>query len=366
MTTEKNFPRITFGIIVLNGEPFTKYCLRQLYPFAYEIIVVEGGSRWAIDQTPEGHSVDGTLEALREFKEQEDPENKIRIITRNGFWEEKTEQSQAFAERATGDYLWQVDIDEFYKSEDIRTIVEMLEADPSITAISFNTIDFWGNFYSVLSGWWYHRGNAGEFHRLFKFGDGYTYHKHRPPTVYDPEGRDTHSIHWVRGNQLAKKGIFLYHYSFVFPKQVWNKVYYHGRRANAILLEKGKLTRRLNWYKYNYQHITRPFRIYWDESLPSWLYRYNGAHPSEINALRRSIAQGNCPIECRPDEDIQKLLGSVWYQIAVFMLKLLSKPSMWIVEMRAFLISKILWTLRPIWRKTPRVIKIKVRAIWSR
>ena len=42
--------KITFGIIVLNGEPFTKYCLRQLYPFAYEIIVVEGGSRWAIDQ----------------------------------------------------------------------------------------------------------------------------------------------------------------------------------------------------------------------------------------------------------------------------------------------------------------------------
>ncbi len=111
-----NFPRITFGIIVLNGEPFTKYCLRQLYPFAYEIIVVEGGSRWAIDQAPEGHSIDGTLEALQEFKEQEDPENKVQIITRHGFWEEKTEQSQAFAERATGDYLWQVDIDEFVNS----------------------------------------------------------------------------------------------------------------------------------------------------------------------------------------------------------------------------------------------------------
>ena len=35
-------PRITFGIIVLNGEPFVRYNLRSLYHFAHEIIVVEG------------------------------------------------------------------------------------------------------------------------------------------------------------------------------------------------------------------------------------------------------------------------------------------------------------------------------------
>ena len=37
-----DLPRVTFGIIVLNGEPFTRYCLRALYAFAHEIIVVEG------------------------------------------------------------------------------------------------------------------------------------------------------------------------------------------------------------------------------------------------------------------------------------------------------------------------------------
>jgi len=35
-------PKITFGIIILNGESFTRYNLRSLYPFAYQIIVVEG------------------------------------------------------------------------------------------------------------------------------------------------------------------------------------------------------------------------------------------------------------------------------------------------------------------------------------
>ena len=41
--SQRASPRVTFGIIVLNGEPFTRYCLRSLYPFAHQIIVVEGG-----------------------------------------------------------------------------------------------------------------------------------------------------------------------------------------------------------------------------------------------------------------------------------------------------------------------------------
>ena len=34
--------QVTFGTIVLNGEPFTRHNLRALYPFAHQIIVVEG------------------------------------------------------------------------------------------------------------------------------------------------------------------------------------------------------------------------------------------------------------------------------------------------------------------------------------
>ena len=50
-----SIPRITFGIIVLNGEPFTRYNLQALYPFAHEIIVVEGASlRAAPAATPTG------------------------------------------------------------------------------------------------------------------------------------------------------------------------------------------------------------------------------------------------------------------------------------------------------------------------
>ena len=89
-----DLPNITFGIIVLNGEPFTRYCLRALYPFAHEIIVVEvAGIAAAGGATPDGHSSDGTLETLYQFQAEEDPENKMQIITRDGFWSEKDEMS---------------------------------------------------------------------------------------------------------------------------------------------------------------------------------------------------------------------------------------------------------------------------------
>jgi hypothetical protein len=63
---------------VLNGEPFTRYCLRALYPFAHEILVVEGAAPAAAKvATPGGHSTDGTLETLYRFKAEEDPKGKI-------------------------------------------------------------------------------------------------------------------------------------------------------------------------------------------------------------------------------------------------------------------------------------------------
>src|SRR5262245_14627805 len=130
-------PRISFGIIVFNGEPFIRYNLRALYPFAYQILVVEGACAAAKTiATADGHSTDNTLEILHQFKSDEDPENKLQIITRDGFWSEKDEQSQAYAAKATGDFLWQVDIDEFYKPEDMEAIINLLQKDPSISGAS--------------------------------------------------------------------------------------------------------------------------------------------------------------------------------------------------------------------------------------
>ena len=74
--------RITFGMIVFNGEPFVKYNLSSVYPLAHQIIVVEGACRSSAPVArPDGHSTDGTLELLYRFKRELDRENKVVIVT---------------------------------------------------------------------------------------------------------------------------------------------------------------------------------------------------------------------------------------------------------------------------------------------
>ena len=91
-TSLRPMPRVTFGIIVLNGEPFTRYCLRAIYPFAHEIIIVEGGHEdTRAVATADGHSLDSTLDTIRRFCAEEDPENKMTLVTIDGFWPKRDE-----------------------------------------------------------------------------------------------------------------------------------------------------------------------------------------------------------------------------------------------------------------------------------
>ena len=236
-------PRVTFGIMVLNGEPFTRYCLRSLYPFAHEIIVVEGGHTDArAVTTSDGHSTDGTLEVLRRFKAEEDPLGKVQIVTRDGFWPKtdeygnhRTHQSRAYAERATGDYLWQVDIDEFYRPQDMASVLDMLERDPSITTISFNSLPFWGGLGYISDGWrWRRAGHA--IHRVFKWGPGYRYVTHEPPMVHDGRGRDLRQLRWVGADEMARRGVRMYHYCDLFPTRSWPRPRYTDSRSRKYAL----------------------------------------------------------------------------------------------------------------------------------
>jgi len=322
--TSVDIPRVTFGIIVLNGEPFTRYCLRALYPFAHEIIVVEGAcAAAAAIATRDGHSTDGSLETLYRFKAEQDPEDKVQIITRDGFWSEKDEQSQAYADRASGDYLWQVDIDEFYPPDDMWTILRLLRTDPHITAVSFKQITFWGGFDYIADGWYLRRG-AEIFHRLFKWGDDYRYVKHRPPTVFEPQGRNLRELKWVGGYELAKQGIFLYHYSLVFPKQVLDKCYYYSQAQWATHARLAQ-----EWGQRSFLRLQEPFRVHNAYAYPSWLERFHGTHPPAIDELIADMEAGHIEIERRPNDDVEKLLRSTGYRLGRAVLKASAPVHVW-------------------------------------
>jgi hypothetical protein len=319
-------PKITFGIIVLNGEPFVRYCLRSLYPFAYEIIVVEGGHEDTKSVcTPDGHSIDGTLETLHRFKKEEDTENKLTIVTKDGFWlkkdelgNDRTPQSRAYAERATGDYLWQIDIDEFYKEEDMLCIIKMIKQDPSITTVTFPFVNFWGDIMYRIEGWKFLRGDM-YCHRLFKWGEGYKYVTHEPPTIINDKGIELRTIKWISGKKLKKSGIYMYHYSHLFPWQVRQKtmIYKDEKPDDCSDI--------LEWADNNYFKITNPFNIerhYW---LPSWLEYYKGSHPKEVINMMRDIKSGKIKADLRNNDDVEKILRKRFYPLKTTFMKVYNK-----------------------------------------
>ncbi len=323
--------KLTFGMIVLNGEPFLRYNLQALYPFAHEIIVVEGACPSASPHsTPDGHSLDGTLETLREFKTRSDPEGKLTIVTAemdghpDGFWNEKDEMSQAYARRATGNYLWQVDADEFYQPEDMQRVSELLQADPEIKAVAFRVRTFWGGLGYRTDGIALRR-EAQDFHRLFAWRPTYRYISHRPPTVVDEHGRNLRTYKTLAASELALRGIYLYHYSFLFPFQVRFKLTYY-----SPLGAKRFVPRRQAWAE-NFFSLQDPFMID-DTSVlgePSWLRRFTGQHPAAIQALWSAVDSGTIRVELRPTADIERLLAKTVYRAAGMLLPIFWTPFEW-------------------------------------
>lgn len=302
-----------------------------MYPYAHQIVIVEGACKTALKvSTPDGHSIDGTLEVLNKYKNENDPENKLLIVTAedegylNGFWPEKTEMSKAYATRATGNYLWQVDSDEFYRDIDMKIIMNILSE--GVDAISFPMLTFWGGLDYVVDGFYLISENAREYHRLFAWQTNYVYAKHRPPTVLDQNGIDLRSKHWLNAESMEKKGVFLYHYSLLFPQQVKNKIAYYGTPSKEKVAQSGGYHSTIHlWEETSYKKITNPFRVHNVRSYISWLKRFDGEHPNQIYEMVKEIKSGSIESSFRHNTDVENLLNNPFYKMAIPILTFIAK-----------------------------------------
>lgn len=320
-------PKISFGIIVLNGEPFLRYNLRTLYPFAHQIIIAEGASpKAAHAATPDGHSTDSTLETIRRFQVEDDPEGKVILVTAeddghpNGFWPgEKDQQSQAYAKRATGNWLWQIDIDEFYHPRDLQRIIAYLAAYPDTTCLTLRGLNFWGGFdYVIDGGLFTHPRYTGElwgvYRRVFKWGPGYSYITHRPPSVADATGRD---ITGRRMRFLQKIGdgppIYVYHYFMVLRSQFLSKGAYYEKQGWGW--ERGRTEK--NQQVLLEVNLQNGLHIMDHHNTRNWIVPFTGEHPPQITALRQDIASGRVTAELRHTHDLDQLVADPHYQQAI-------------------------------------------------
>jgi SAM-dependent methyltransferase len=313
--------KITFGMIVLNGLPFIEYNLRALYPYAHQIIIVEGAAPSAkYVASIDGHSQDDTLAVLRRFQNEEDPEGKIIIVTAedenypDGFWPEKDEMSQAYAERATGNYIWQIDTDEFYLEEDMQQIIQLLAGDSEIKTISFSMHTFWGDAPYKVNGFFLEKFMV---HRIFAWGDGYSYQTHRPVTIIDNQGRDLRTLKWMSPAAMRARNIYMYHYELLFPKQVKDKCSYYAGAQWTTALQKAN-----DWVNNCYMAIGKPFRVHMMYNYISWLEKFNHKHPVQIYEMVKDVKAGQYPgIGLRDMKDADKLLLRPDYRLAAILLR---------------------------------------------
>ena len=311
-------PRITFGMIVLNGEPFIRYNLRAIYPFASQIIVVEGACRAAASvSTPDGHSRDGTRDVLRRFCEEEDPDRKLVLVTAedegypDGFWPgEKHEMSQAYARRATGNWLWQVDSDEFYLPEDLERVVLALAANPQTTRIDFPMRTFSAAPWLEVDGFFL---KTFTVRRVFAWHPTYRLSSHRPPTAVDGAGMDVSSLHPSPADEQRRRGIYMYHYEQLFPKQVREKCAYYAQAEWTRVF--GRLSQ---WVETGYLRCEQPYRVHMVYAQPSWVRRYCGPVPPQVKDMYEAVRLGKHPgITARATDDLEALADSSLYRFGI-------------------------------------------------
>ena len=211
--------KIAFGMIVFEGDYVLKQCLEQVYPFAEQILISEGPvSYW--QKQGRVTSLDDTNKIIDEFP---DPNNKIKVI--HGQYNEKDDQCRAYMEHINDDidYIWNLDSDEVYKTEDIKNIINFLEKEKP-TSVGVRSCSFYGGFGHYLTGFELKKDN---FLRIFRYIKGSTWLTHRPPTIKYPSDANITRNHVDSDTLLNKLGVQMYHYSYTFPDHVYKKVNYY-------------------------------------------------------------------------------------------------------------------------------------------
>ena len=221
--------KIAFGMIVFEGDYVLRECLEQVYPFATQILIAEGPvSYW--QRQGRITSTDRTNEILNNFP---DPENKISIV--HGQFNEKDDQCRAYMQfiRPDIDYIWNLDSDEVYKTEDLIKVIDLLKKEKP-TSVGLRSCSFYGGFDDYLTGFELKTDN---FLRIFRYVDGSTWLTHRPPTIQYPVDSKIQRKHISSDQLYEMTGVQMYHYSYVFPDQVFRKINYYKdsvSRQNCI------------------------------------------------------------------------------------------------------------------------------------
>jgi len=199
-------PTITFFMIVFEGEDFIEKTLRCIYPHAHQILIAEGAVQLMAKVKGYHRSRDRTVEKILNFP---DPKRKIIFIQKASAWEDKAEMKNMLIKLATGDILWQVDVDEMYHGEDIERVRKIFKDNPDVDIVSFQAFHFWKDTSHIIVGDKWDRYEPRVWRRKGDLEYRYHNYPHRDGKPYLPENFREYRI----GERIR------YHYGYIRREQ---------------------------------------------------------------------------------------------------------------------------------------------------
>jgi len=207
-------PRICQCIQACNEEALIEPCILQLYDKVDKILVIEGAVQNKVDvgqATPDGHSLDRTVEIIQDIKANKDPDKKITFIRIDRPWRDLEELKNTFFQyMQEGDWMLITDADEFIMPEVIDQLREAISLEPTASEIVPEAFyHFWRDAYHIRkpsSDW-------GQQHQRFiRFQPGLHYVHH--PVARDQNNVCTYFDPRYLGRRFVLPGFAIYHYSY--------------------------------------------------------------------------------------------------------------------------------------------------------
>jgi glycosyltransferase involved in cell wall biosynthesis len=267
--------KITFGMIVFNAEStlpsgMLEACITNVYEIAHEIIIVEGATKAVTHYfdgdtsnfTSDGKSTDNTVNILKSIP---DPLNKIKIVESRGFWNGKTEMCNEWAKIATGDYVWQLDSDEFYHVEDMIKLKNYLQ-NHQPDAVYFNAYHFFGGLDYCIDERSYPEWGSGPWYRVFKNKPGKSKWLSHEHPIYECDGKVCNNGVVLNQTDSTNLGIKMYHYSYITESQILFKTLFYKNNTYPE-----------SWRRFQVDKQFKP--------LGAQTYKFQGNHPNIIKKL---------------------------------------------------------------------------------
>ena len=207
-------PRIVQCIQACNEEKLIESCILQVYDKVDRIIVIEGAVKNKVEAgqaTPEGHSLDRTVEIIEDVKKNKDPDNKIIFVRIDRPWQDLEELKNTFFQyMQPGDWMLITDADEFIHPEVVDKLREAISLEPWATEfVPAGFYHFWRDAWHIRKP----DGDWGQQHQRFiRFQPGLNYVNH--PVARDQNGTCTYFDPRYLGRRFVLKDFVVYHYSY--------------------------------------------------------------------------------------------------------------------------------------------------------